>query len=230
MEKNGTDTKTVKGKSKPKAGRTKKVRFPTTVPKRFPVVGLGASAGGLEALRSFFNAVAVNSGMAFIVVVHMAPKQPSLMPELLQKVTPLPVSVAKDGQTLAPDHVYVSPPDKEISVYKGKIQLLDTLDKRMTLPIDAFLKSLALDQGAHAAAVILSGTGTDGTLGSEDIKANDGLVLAQSEDSAGYDGMPRSVIGSGVVDIIGTPEEMPPKLRPIFYAPRNQSPKTARRQ
>ena len=187
-----------------------------TVPKRFPVVGLGASAGGLEALRSFFNAVAVNSGMAFIVVVHMAPKQPSLMPELLQKVTPLPVSVAKDGQTLEPDHVYVSPPDKEISVYKGKIQLLDTLDKRMTLPIDAFLKSLALDQGAHAAAVILSGTGTDGTLGSEDIKANDGLVLAQSEDSAGYDGMPRSVIGSGVVDIIGTPEEMPPKLCQYF--------------
>ena len=186
------------------------------VAKRFPVVGLGASAGGLEALRSFFNAVTVNSGMAYIVVVHMAPKQPSLMPELLQKATPLPVSVAKDGQTLAPDHIYVSPPDKEISVYKGQIQLLDALDKRMTLPIDAFLKSLARDQGAHAAAVILSGTGTDGTLGSEDIKANDGLVLAQSEDSAGYDGMPRSAIGSGAVDIIGAPDEMPPKLLQYF--------------
>jgi two-component system CheB/CheR fusion protein len=216
VEKDGTETKSVKGISKPGAGRAKRVRSPMAANKRFPVVGLGASAGGLEALRSFFNAVAVNSGMAFIVVVHMAPKQPSLMPELLQKITPLPVSVAKDGQTLRPDHVYVSPPDKEISVYKGKIQLLDALDKRMTLPIDAFLKSLARDQGDHAAAVILSGTGTDGTLGSEDIKANDGLVLAQSEDSAGYDGMPRSAIGSGAVDIIGPPEEMPAKLLQYF--------------
>lgn len=216
VEKSGTDTKSVKGKPEPKAERAKRDRSPMAVNKRFPVVGLGASAGGLEALRAFFKAVAVDSGMAFIVVVHMAPKQPSLMPELLQKATPLPVSVAQDGQTLAPDHVYVSPPDKEISVYNGKIQLLDVLDKRMTLPIDAFLKSLALDQGSHAAAVILSGTGTDGTLGSQDIKANDGLVLAQSQDSAGYDGMPRSAIGSGAVDIIGSPEEMPPKLLQYF--------------
>ena len=216
VKKSGTDTKSVKGKSEPRAGQAKEERSPMAVTKRFPVVGLGASAGGLEALRSFFNAVAVDSGMAFIVVIHMAPKQPSLMPELLQKVTPLPVSVAKDGQPLAPDHIYVAPPDKEISVYKGKLQLLDALDKRMTLPIDAFLKSLAQDQGALAAAVILSGTGTDGTLGSEEIKANEGLVLAQSEDTAGYDGMPRSAIASGAVDIIGAPEEMPPKLLQYF--------------
>ena len=184
--------------------------------KSFPVVGLGASAGGLEALRSFFEKVTVDSGMAFIVVVHMAPKQPSLMPELLQKVTPVPVAAVQDGQTIAPDHIYVIAPDKEISVFNGKLQLLDVIDKRATLPIDAFLKSLARDQGANAAAVILSGTGTDGTLGVKEIKANGGLVLIQTEDSAGYDGMPRSAIGSGVADIIALPQEMPQKLTQYF--------------
>ncbi|BBO83203.1 chemotaxis protein CheR [Desulfosarcina ovata subsp. sediminis] len=183
------------------------------------MVGLGASAGGLEALRSFFNEVAVNSGMAFIVVVHMAPKQPSLMPELLQKVTPVSVSVAKDGQTIEPDHIYVIAPDKEIRVFEGKFQLLDVLDKRATLPIDQFLRSLAHDRGANAAAVILSGTGTDGTLGAKEIKAKGGLVLVQSEDSAGYDGMPRSAANSGVADIIVAPEEMPQRLSHYFSHP-----------
>ncbi len=215
-KKKSTDAKGVKAKSNTKTGRVKRSQSSMSLNKTFPVVGLGASAGGLEALRSFFNEVTVNSGMAFIVVVHMAPKQPSLMPELLQKVTPVPVSTAKDGQTIAPDHIYVIPPDKEISVFKGKIQLLDIIDKRPMLPIDSFLKSLARDQGDNAAAVILSGTGTDGTLGAKEIKANDGLVLAQSEESAGYDGMPRSVISSGVVDFIMAPDEMPQKLTRYF--------------
>ncbi len=112
------------------------------------MVGLGTSAGGLQALRSFLSEVTVNSGMAFIVVVHMAPKQPSLMPELLQKVISVPVSVSEDGQTLIPDNIYVIAPDKEISVFYSKIQLLDVLDKRATLPIDQFLRSLAHDRGA----------------------------------------------------------------------------------
>ena len=136
-KKNKPNTKQIKAKTKTNACRAEASDSRVTPDNRFPVVGLGASAGGLEALRSFFNEVAVNSGMAFIVVVHMAPKQPSLMPELLQKVTPVPVSVAKDGQAIEPDHIYVIAPDKEISVFKGKLQLLDVLDKRATLPIDA---------------------------------------------------------------------------------------------
>ena len=178
----------------------------------FRIVGLGASAGGLEALKIFFSNTSPDSGMAYIVVVHMTPSQPSMMPDLLQKVAPIPVSEAKDGRTIEPDHVYVVPPDKEISVYNGKIQLLDALKKGNALPIDLFLRSLAQDQGSNAAAVILSGTGSDGTLGVKEIKANDGLVLVQDEKSAAYDGMPRSAVNTGLVDMVLPPEEMPNKL------------------
>ncbi|WP_155323428.1 chemotaxis protein CheB [Desulfosarcina ovata] len=218
-KKNKPDTKKVKAKTKPTPYRAKTSAPRMTPDSRFPVVGLGASAGGLEALRSFFKAVAADSGMAFVVAVHMAPKQPSLMPELLQKVTPLPVLVAIDGLTIEPDHIYVIAPDKEIRVFKGKLQLLDALDKRTVLPIDQFLKSLAHDRGVNAAAVILSGTGTDGTLGATEIKARGGLVLVQSEDSAGYGGMPRSAANSGVADIILPPEEMPQRLSNYFTHP-----------
>ncbi len=211
--------KTVKAKTKPTSHRAKASDPGITSDNRFPVVGLGASAGGLEALRSFFKEVAADSGMAFVVVVHMAPKQPSLMPELLQKTTPLPVLVAKDGQTIEPGHIYVIAPDKEIRVFKGKIQLLDFLDKRTALPIDQFLESLAHDRGVNAAAVILSGTGTDGTLGAKEIKARGGWVLVQSENSAGYGGMPRSAANSGVADVILAPEEMPQRLSSYFTHP-----------
>ena len=184
-----------------------------------PIVGIGASAGGLEALKAFFAEVAENSGMAYIVVVHMNPKQPSMMPALLQKVARIPVSTAKDGQAIEPDHVYVVPPDKEITVFKGKFQLLDILAKRATLPVDQFFRSLAQDQGRNAAAIILSGTGTDGTLGVKAIKASDGLVLAQNDATAGYDGMPRSAVSTGLVDLVLPPEEMPNRLVQYFACP-----------
>jgi two-component system CheB/CheR fusion protein len=104
--------------------------------KPFPIVGLGASAGGLEALKTFFSHVSKESGMAYIVVVHMTPKQPSMMPDLLQKVAPIPVSAARDGEDIQPDRVYIIPPDREITVYQGRIQLLDTVKKGHSLPID----------------------------------------------------------------------------------------------
>ncbi|MGA9261353.1 MAG: chemotaxis protein CheB, partial [Desulfobacterales bacterium] len=125
----------------------------------FPIVGLGASAGGLEALKSFFSEVSEDSAMAYIVLVHLPPKQPSMMPELLQRNARIPVSAARDGEAIEPNHVYVIPPDKEITVYKGRIQLMDFVKRRAPLPIDSFLSSLALDQGRNAAAIILSGTG-----------------------------------------------------------------------
>ncbi|MFY9707207.1 MAG: chemotaxis protein CheB, partial [Desulfobacterales bacterium] len=189
----------------------------------FPIVGLGASAGGLEALKSFFSEVSEDSAMAYIVLVHLPPKQPSMMPELLQRIARIPVSAARDGEVIEPNHVYVIPPDKEITVYKGRIQLMDFVKRRAPLPIDSFLSSLALDQGRNAAAIILSGTGTDGTLGVKEIKANDGLVLVQSAESAGYDGMPRSALNTGLADMVLAPEEMPKRLNHYFRHSRASS-------
>ncbi len=188
-----------------------------TDPKTCPVVGLGASAGGLEALKSFFSNVPKDSGMAYIVAVHMSPKHPSMMPELIQKETPAPVTAAEDGERIAADHVYIIPPDKEIAVYNGEIQLFDISGKKPSPGIDVLLRTLAQDQGANAAAVILSGTGTDGVLGVKDIKAAEGLVLVQSEESAAYSGMPASAIRTGLADLIMTPEKMPEKLIHYFF-------------
>ena len=189
----------------------------------FPIVGIGASAGGLEALKVFFSNVTAKSGMAYIVVVHMSPKQPSMLKELLQKITPATVLTPEDGQKIEPNHVYISPPDKEISLFKGEIQLMDTVKRPIPLPIDSFLKSLALDQGKNAAAIILSGMGSDGTLGIREFKANDGLIFAQSDDSAEYTAMPRSAIKTGLVDLVLSPDDMPKKLIQYFGNPATKS-------
>ncbi|MFP4588122.1 MAG: chemotaxis protein CheB [Desulfohalobiaceae bacterium] len=181
-----------------------------------PVVGLGASAGGLEALKTFFSSVPRDSGLAYIVLVHLSPKQPSMMPQLLQKVTQLEVLAAEDGAVLQPDQVYVVPPHKEVCLYEGRIQLLDPVDQHSSLLIDFFFRALALDRGSQAAAVILSGTGSDGTVGLKEIKSAEGLVLAQSEESAKYPGMPRSAIDTGQVDAVLPPEEMPENLLRYF--------------
>ena len=204
-EKKETKTKLPQSKSKSHATPGKKTTGSIenkSAIQSLPVVGLGASAGGFEALKEFFAKVQPTSGMAFIVLVHMTPNQPSLMPALLQKITSIPVSAAKDEESLEPNKVYVIPPNKDVSVYSGKIQLLDMTTKRGLLPIDFFFRSLAQDQGSNAAAIVLSGMGTDGTLGIKEIKVNDGLVFVQSEESAKYDGMPRSAINTGIVDMI----------------------------
>ncbi|MFP4048747.1 MAG: CheR family methyltransferase [Desulfovermiculus sp.] len=188
-------------------------------PGDMPVVGIGASAGGLDALKAFFAQVSQKSGMAYIVVMHLAPHQPSMLPELLQKVTAIPVTVASDGQSLLPDHVYVVPPRKEVSMYNGVIQLLDPAEEVFSLPIDFFFRSLAADRAFKAAAVILSGTGSDGSVGLRDIKDSEGLVLVQSEGTAKYDGMPHSALATGMVDMVLAPEEMPSKLISYFEQP-----------
>ena len=142
----------------------------------------------------------------------MPPKQPSILAELLQKVSRIPIRTALDGETVQPDHAYVAPPDKEINLYQAALQLLDFTNKRDHLSIDFFFRSLARDQESNACGIILSGTGTDGTLGLKEIKHFDGLALVQSEKSAAYDGMPRSALQSGIVDMVLAPEEMPEKL------------------
>ena len=182
----------------------------------FPVIGLGASAGGLEALKTFFSHVPKKSGMAYIVLMHLAPHQPSMLPDLLQKTTEVPVSITRDGERLLPDNIYVVPPQKEISIYNRAIQLMDPVDKNVSLPIDFFFRTLAADMGARAAAVILSGTGSDGTVGLKEIKSYEGLVVAQSPETAKYDGMPRSAMGTGLADMVLAPEEMPQRLVDYF--------------
>ena len=207
-----TSEKEPAGKKTIASGRPGHAAFKETTEEKFPIIGLGASAGGLEALQSFFSAVSENSHMAYIVLVHLPPKHPSMMAELLQRNSRIPVLMALDAQAIEPNRAYVIPPDKEPTVFKGKFQLMDLVKKRAPLPIDSFLISLALDQGSSAAAIILSGTGTDGTLGVKEIKSRTGLVLVQSLESAGYDGMPKSALGTGLADMVLAPAEMPQKL------------------
>lgn len=179
----------------------------------FPIVGVGASAGGLEACESLFSAISADIGLSFVVVVHLDPTHVSLMPELLQKKTKLRVSQVVDGTDVEINHIYVIPPDKEMHILKGTLYLTETRKPRQqNLPIDLFFRSLAEDQGSNAIAIILSGTGSDGSSGLKVIKEACGMVMAQSVPSAKYDGMPRSAVATGLVDFVLPANEMAEKL------------------
>ncbi len=181
--------------------------------KTFPIAGIGASAGGLEALQQFFNAMPADTELAFIVVVHLDPSHVSLLPELLQKQTSIKVIQITNGMLVEPNRIYVIPPNKSLSIFNRKLQLTDLEFPRAShLPIDLFLRSLAQDQGDKAIGIILSGTGSDGSLGLTEIKAANGLVMVQDEASAQYNGMPKNAINTGVVDYILPPGEMPARL------------------
>ncbi len=180
---------------------------------RFPIVGIGASAGGLEALEAFFKALPNDTGLAFVLVVHLDPTHISILPELLQKRTKMSVHQVKDGMQVEPNHVYVIPPNKDLSILHGTLTLMELSQPRgANLPIDYFLRSLAQDQERNAVCIILSGTGTDGTLGVKAIKGGVGMVMVQDEESAKYEGMPRSAIATGLVDYVLPPAKMPQQL------------------
>jgi two-component system, chemotaxis family, CheB/CheR fusion protein len=190
----------------------------TTAPVLAPChyVGIGASAGGLEAIESFFSAMPPDSGLAFIVVQHLSPDYKSLMVELLSRKTAMPVHRAEDAMEVLPNHVYLIPPKKNLTIFHGKLLLADQdqdHSRGINLPIDLFLRSLAEDQGEHAVAIILSGTGSDGTRGVRAIKENGGLVMVQSEESAKFDGMPRAAISTGLADFVLPPDQMPSQLQ-----------------
>ena len=173
-------------------------------------VCIGASAGGLEAIEAFFKHMPSDSGLAFVVVQHLSPDYKSLMAELLSKHTRMPVLRSEDGMAVEANHVYLIPPKKNLAIFHGKLLLTDQDASRgVNLPIDIFLRSLAEDQGEKAIAIILSGTGSDGTRGIRAIKEQGGMIMAQSEDSAKFDGMPKSAINTGLPDFILPPEEMP---------------------
>jgi two-component system, chemotaxis family, CheB/CheR fusion protein len=184
------------------------------------VVGVGASAGGLEAFKQFLKRLPVDTGMAFVLVTHLDPKHESILPQLLARATQLPVSEVEDGTPVAPDHVYVMPRSASLAIEGGALRLRPREEGRVLRhPIDVFLQTLAEDQGARAVGVILSGTATDGTLGLEAIKAEGGITFAQDPKSAKYDSMPRSAIAAGCVDFTLTPEEIAEEIARISRHP-----------
>ena len=179
----------------------------------FPIIGIGASAGGLEALEQFMGCVPAGCGMAFVVVQHLDPTRKGLMAELLQRSTPMKVVQVKDRTRVRPNCVYVIPPNKDMSILHGVLHLFEPAASRgLRLPIDFFLRSLAQDQQQQSIGVILSGMGSDGTLGLRDIKEKAGLTLAQEPASAKFDSMPRSVIDAGLADIVAPVEDLPGRI------------------
>jgi two-component system CheB/CheR fusion protein len=177
------------------------------------VVGMVASAGGLEAFKQFFQAMPPHSGIAFVLIPHLDPKHESLMAPLLSKQTAMPVMEAQDGQRLEADHVYVIPPNSYLTLHKGIIQLSTPLDRGAgQTAIDPFLRSLAADQQEQAICIILSGTGSHGSLGLKTVKAEGGMAMVQEPSSAEYDCMPLSAIDTGLADYVLPPGQMPEEL------------------
>ena len=191
-------------------------------------VGMGASAGGLEAIETFFRHMPPKSGLAFILIQHLSPDYKSLMAELLSKRTQMPVRRAENGMSVEADNVYLIPPKKNLTLFHGKLILSDPERTRsgIFLPIDIFLRSLAEDQGEKAISIILSGTGSDGMRGVRAIKESGGMVMVQDEATAKFDGMPRSAISTGMADFILSPEEMPRHL--LAFAKHPQQTRSAR--
>jgi two-component system CheB/CheR fusion protein len=180
---------------------------------RCPIVGIGASAGGLAAFKAFFEQMPSDSGLAFVLVPHLDPSHRSLMVELLARQTQMPVDEVTDDMVIEKNHVYIIPPAKYLSLDKGKLRLsAPPSQSRIDTAIDHFLRSLAEDQQERAIGIVLSGTSSHGTLGLQAIKANGGVAIAQKPATAEYDSMPQSAIDTGIVDYILPPEEMPATL------------------
>lgn len=184
------------------------------------VVGLGASAGGLEALERFFQNVPLDTGWAFVVVQHLSPDFKSLMDELLARRTKLPIHRVEDGMAVAANSIYLIPAQKNMVLSGGKLLLTDQ-DKSdaLKLPIDMFFRSLAQDLGPHAIGIVLSGTGSDGSRGVRELHKAGGLVVVQDKESAAFDGMPRSAADTGLADIVDCPERMPARIMRFIEDP-----------
>jgi two-component system, chemotaxis family, CheB/CheR fusion protein len=197
-------------------GKKNKTNPPATT-QDFPIVGIGASAGGLNAFKAFIKAIPVNSGMAYVIVQHLDPKHESLLPEILSKCTKMPVHEITDDIHLAPDTIYVIPENKTLTSIDGVLKLTPREKIKPNLPIDTFFVSLAEVHLNLAVGVILSGTGSDGTLGLKAIKAHGGITFAQDQKSSGSGAMPQSAVTADVVDFILPPEKIPKKLLEISH-------------
>ncbi|HWU40727.1 MAG TPA: chemotaxis protein CheB, partial [Candidatus Acidoferrum sp.] len=180
----------------------------------FPIVGMGASAGGLEAFEEFFNHMPGGNRIAFILVPHLDPSHASILPELMRRYTRMEVHQAEDGMKIEPEHVYIIPPNKDLAIFHRTLQLTvpDRTFRGIRMPIDFFLRSLAEDQGEMAVGIILSGTGTDGSMGVRAIHAAGGMTMVQETSTAKYEGMPKSAIDTHLVDYVLPLAKMPEQL------------------
>lgn len=205
-----TDNPPLQPKARPATPRRR--RLPHRSPP-FPIVAIGASAGGLEACGKLVDALPPLTGMAFILVQHLDPNHKSLITELLTDHTAMTVEQAVDGMAVQPDHLYVIPPGAYLSAQQGVLRLTSPTERHgARLPFDFLLRSLAQNYGNRVIAVVLSGTGADGSLGLKDVKKQSGFVIAQKPDEAAFDGMPRSAIATGAVDLVLPVAEIPHAL------------------
>jgi two-component system CheB/CheR fusion protein len=189
----------------------------------FPIAGIGASAGGLEALEVFLRRLPEKTGIAFVIVQHLDPSHKGMMPELLQRVTPMKVLQVRDRMRVKPDTVYVIPPNKDISILHGVLHLLEPAAPRgLRLPVDFFFRSLAEDRREQSIGLIFSGMGSDGTLGIRSIKEKGGLVAVQDPATAKFASMPRHALDTGLVDLAASVEELPRRIVDFIRSfPRN---------
>ncbi len=195
--------------------KDKKEAFNTEVSSglKFPVIGIGASAGGLEAFEQFFTNIPSDTGMAFVLVTHLDPTHKSILSDLIKRYTRMTVVQAEDKELIKPNWAYIIPPNQNMTIKEGKLHLTERLEfKGMRLPIDQFFRSLAEEKQEKSIGIVLSGTGTDATLGLREIKGVGGMVMVQDPVTAKYDGMPRSAIDNVIVDFILPPNEMPEYL------------------
>jgi two-component system CheB/CheR fusion protein len=191
----------------------------------FPIVGIGASAGGLETLEAFFSKMPPEANIAFVIIQHLSPNFKSIMASILAKHTRMAVSEIEDGTILEPNRVYLNPPKKNVAVFNRTLHLMDPVKSgAINMPIDFFFRSLSEDQKEKAIGIIVSGTASDGTLGVKAIKGEGGMVMAQDPETAKYDGMPRNAIGTGLVDLILPVERMPNALISYLKHPFLKSP------
>jgi two-component system, chemotaxis family, CheB/CheR fusion protein len=198
---------------------TKRPRTNLSESSQFPIVGVGASAGGLEAFTQLFKYLPADPGMAFVLIQHLAPAHESMLTGLLSKAISMPVKEVKDGMTVEPNNVYVIPPDSEMVIFQGILHLTPREEVRgQHMPVDSFLRSLAQDRRNNAIAVIMSGTGSDGSIGIRSVKGEGGIVFAQDE-TAKYNGMPKSAIDTGCVDFVLPPDKIAAELLRIRRHP-----------
>ncbi len=213
-------TKASKGTKNPRKAAAAQAAAPAEVTPDdihpgFPIVGIGASAGGLAAFEAFFSGMPANMdpNMAFVLVQHLAPDHKSILTDLIRRYTRMQVFEVEDGMTVRPNCAYIIPPNRDMAFLNGTLQLLEPSAPRgQRLPIDFFFRSLAKDQHERAIGIVLSGTGSDGTLGVRAIKGEGGMVMAQNPASTEYDGMPRSALATGLVDYELPPAEMPVQI------------------
>ncbi len=202
--------------------RQKPIRIPASKPEPQPLViaGIGASAGGLDVFRQLLQALPTDTGMAIVLVQHLAPTHDSALRTLLADATTLPVIEATDGAILAANTIYVIPPNAQLGIRSGILQVTPRpTDRSQHMPIDYFFRALAEDAQGRAIGVVLSGTASDGAAGLREIKAVGGITIAQKPETARFDGMPRAAIATGIVDLILPPDEIAAALARIAHHP-----------